>query len=256
METALPKQARDFDFGQISFDSDTMQVLSLSSKAAEFVFPLTQAPVNFSVLRRDGLLSYRWGVKVNKKGDAYVYCRDIKNAEKVSLHASGRQHIYMPKAPNGKDGFGSRFGNIWREPDFDSEAIASFSLVFPPWGVGTGPHFVKHSKDELLIIGHIEMVVVVAFFIVDAGKTMRGRMPHFVLGQLPMEPGRTLHVIAWREPQGNLIEMVRTALSQIPLATANGKAGAGEYTVRLQGFRRPNSAYMLTVPVRFAPPSD
>ena len=157
------------------------------------------APINFSVLSSDGRQSNRWGVKVNKKGDAYVYCRDTPNAEKVSLHASGRQHISISAERAVQVGSGTRFGNVWREPEFDSEAIPTFSLVFPPWGVGVRPEARSVTKDELMIVGHKEMTVVVAFFVVDSGRRMQGHIPHFVLGSIPLRPGKTLHVIAWKE---------------------------------------------------------
>ena len=51
--------------------------------------------INFAVLHQDGL-SHQCGVKVNPKGDAYIYNRDIKHGEKVSLHTTGRQHVTMP----------------------------------------------------------------------------------------------------------------------------------------------------------------
>ena len=159
----MTTKAKDFAFGQVDFESDSVQVLSLSRSATQFVFPLTQTPINFSVLRSDGMLSNRWGAKTNKKGDVYVYCRDTPNAEKVSLHVSGRQHISMPIGTSTEVGSGTRFGNVWQEPDFDSEAIATFSLLFPPWGAGVHPDFSTLDKDELVVVGHREMAVVVAF---------------------------------------------------------------------------------------------
>ena len=242
--------------GQIDLESDLVQVLSLSRDKKDFEFPLTMAPINFSVLGSDGSLANRWGVKVNKKGDAYVYCRDTPNAEKVSLHASGRQHISMPVETAGQLGAGTRFGNIWKEPEFDSEAMPTFSLVFPPWGAGIPLDFGTVTKDELVIVGHKEMTVVVAFFIVDSGRKMRGHVPHFVLGRIPLRPGKTLHVIAWKEPENGLMERVRSVFPQISETVAQRQLAEGEFTIRLQGYRGPNSAYMVTVPVRYTPPSE
>ena len=242
--------------GRISFKSDSVQVLSLSHDMKDFEFPLTKAPVNFSVLKSDGLLSNRWGVQVNNKGDAYLYCRDTPNAEKVSLHASGRQHISMPVATAPQVDSGTRFGNIWEEPEFDSEAIPTFSLLFPPWSAGIRPDFRMVTKDELVIVGHRQMTVVVAFFIVDSGRRMRGHIPHFVLGKIPLRPGKTLHVIAWKEPENGLMERVRNVFPHISQAVAQRQLDEGEFTIRLQGYRSPNSAYMVTVPVRYTPPSE
>ena len=252
----MTTKADDFDFGQIDFESDAVQVLSLSRSAKQFVFPLTQTPINFSVLRSDGMLSNRWGAKVNKKGDVYVYCRDTPNAEKVSLHVSGRQHISMPIGTATEVGSGTRFGNVWQEPEFDSEAIATFSLLFPPWGVGIHPDFSMLDKDELVVVGHSELTVVVAFFVVESGRTMRGRIPHFVLGEVRAMPGKTLHVIAWKEPADGLKERIRKVFPQIAHSMEQRRLDEGEYTTRLQGYRGPNAAYMVTVPVQYTPPSE
>ena len=248
-----PSLADGFDFGQISFESDSTNVLSLSRTDKDFKFPLTRAPINFSVLRGDGLLSNQWGVQINKKGDAYVYCRDTPNAEKVSLHASGRQHIAMPSEETAHEDVGRRYGNIWKEPEFESKAIATFSLIFPPWGIGIPRDVETLTKDELLIIGHREKMVVVGFFVVDAGRTMEVHMSHFVLGQLPMKPGKTLHVIAWKEPHDDLRDRIQNVFPQVAHTAGRRQLGEGEYTIRLQGYRRPNSAYMITVPVHYRP---
>ena len=44
----MPKPS-EFDFDQLNFETDSMQVLSLSYGDDDFVFPITQAPINFSV---------------------------------------------------------------------------------------------------------------------------------------------------------------------------------------------------------------
>lgn len=232
-----------------------MQVLSLSRCKKDFVFPLVRTPINFSVLRSDGLFSNRWGVSTNKNGDAYVYCRDVRDAEKISLHASGRQHISIESETATRVGAHGRFGPVWTEPEFEREAIATFSLLFPPWGVGVSPQSTRVTKDELLIVGHREKNVVVSFFIVDSAKKMQGQLPHFVLGQLQLRPGRTLHVIAWKEPQNDLMNRIRAVFPQASLMFSELKLGESDYTLCVQGFRAPNSAFMVTVPVHYTPPS-
>ena len=246
---------KDFDFGQIRFDADTLQVVSVTRRNENLRLPLTQGPVNFSVAKSDGKFSNRWGVYINRKGDAYVYNRDNRNAEKISLHASGKQHISVSKETAEKAGLKGRFGNQWYEPMFDTEAIPTLSLMFPPWGVGLEPTEIpkRFNKDELLIVGHREMLVVVAFFIMDSGRKLQGRISHIVLGQLPLKKGKVLHIIAWKEPQGNLIEQVRYALYRIP-KISNLDNIDGEITMNLQGYRQPNSAYLVVVPVHRTSP--
>ena len=247
----------DFDFSQIHFESDSMQVLSLSRSSNHVEFPLTQGPINFSVFRSDGLLSNRWGVRTNKNGDAYVYRRDAPHAEKVSLHASGRQHIAITSQTAARVGADSRFGPIWTEPEFERKAIATFSLLFPPWGVGMPPEPTMQTKDELWIVGHKEKIVVVSFFVVDSVKEMRGQLPHFVLGRLRLLPGRTLHVIAWKEPQTALMNQIRNVLPQVSRSFPEpASLGEKDYALCLQGYRGPNSAFMVTVPVHYTPRSE
>lgn len=94
---------------QISFENDLLQVLALDLSGSQTEFPLTNGPINFAVLHQDGL-SHRWGVQVSPKGDAYIYNRDIKDGEKVSLHASGRQHVTMPPKTSNQVHVDDRFG--------------------------------------------------------------------------------------------------------------------------------------------------
>ena len=247
------QQANEFDFDKICFDSDQMQVLSLSRRKERFPLPLTKGPVNFSVVRSEGTFSNRWGVQVGASGDAYIYCRDNPTFEKVSLHASGRQHIsFSPKVAY-SIGAKSRFGNVWSEPEFESQAIATFTLLFPPWGVGFDLADVpkQSTKDEMLIIGHKEKLVVVGFFIADAGVDLRGRVSHIVLAQLPARTGKTLHVIAWKEPQKGLMETVQSAFPNATQTFAEEGLKDGDYEMHVQGYRSSNSAYMVAFPVHY-----
>ncbi len=98
--------------------------------------PLRTQPIRFAVEWKNGLTSNAWGVYVEKTGDAYISCRDNIRAHKVSLHASGRQHISFPKnAPGLVSSTGDRFMNQWWEPQYTQKAVATFHLLFPPWGL-------------------------------------------------------------------------------------------------------------------------
>lgn len=246
-------EANLFDLSQIRFDSDSIDVLSLSRSNPNVELPLTQGPINFEVVRSDGKVSNRWGADVNTKGDAYVYCRDNPEAEKVSLHASGRQHISIRSEVAERVGAETRFGNVWSEPEFGSSALATFSLIFPPWGVGLDLENVPRGikKDELLIIGHKEMLVVVGFFVVDTERNLRGQMPHIALGRLALREGKTLHVMAWKEPRNDLIGRIRRILPQASQGLAKLGVGDGDYAMCVQGYRQPNSAYMVVFPVHY-----
>ena len=245
------------DLKGIRFDSDSMQVLSVSRREI-LELPVVDGPVNFTVYRSDGKFSNRWGVSTNGKGDAYIYCRDNPNAEKVSLHASGQQHISIRSEVATSVGAASRFGNKWKEPEFGSEAIATFTLYFPPWGVGLerADFPMGINRDELLIVGHPEKAVVVAFFIVNRASNMRGRVPHIVLGRLPLGEEKTLHVAAWKEGQGNLMDRAQEAFPTAARESAERSLKGGEYTMSVQGYLRPNSAYMMVFPVRYTSPES
>ena len=231
--------------GEVSFQDDQMQVLSLSRDGSKIDFPLTAGPINFSVLSNGGL-SVRWGVRVKPKGDAYIYNRDVPNAEKVSLHASGSQHIAIPDDTAVRVGAGSRFGPRWTEPVFDLGAGPTFSILFPPWGItDKRPENLARKKDELLIVGHVEKIVVVGFFIIDSGRTLRVDAPHFTLGRLALRPGKILHVVAWKEPENNLKTLLRDSLAQVPSSLSESE----DLVMNFQGFRAPDSAFMVAVPV-------
>lgn len=230
--------------GQVSFRDDRMQVLSLSRGGSEVAFPRTAAPIDFSVLSDRGL-SIRWGVRVGRNGDAYIYDRDVPNAEKISLHASGNQHIAISDETAVRVGAGSRFGPRWTEPVFDRGAVPTFSILFPPWGVTDGrPESLARKKDELLIVGHVEKVVVVGFFIIDSGRTLRVDAPHFTLGRLALRPGKVLHVVAWKEPENDLRTLLRASLTQVPSPLPE----AGDLVLNFEGFRARDSAFMVAVP--------
>ncbi len=230
--------------GEISFEGDPVQVLSLRPKGTEVDFPLAEGPINFSVMS-DGGLSVRWGVKTGPRGDAYIYNRDVANAEKVSLHASGAQHIAITDETAIRVGASSRFGPGWAEPVFDRRAVPTFSILFPPWGItDRRPENLARRKGELLIVGHREKVVVVGFFITSSSSILQVDAPHFVLGKLALRPGKSLHVVAWKEPENNLRALLRASFRQAPVPVPE----AGDLVVDFQGFRAPNSAFMVAVP--------
>ena len=220
---------------QVSFQQDPIQVLSASYDGSEITFPLMAGPINFSILSRRGM-SVRWGVRVDSKGDAYIYNREVKNAEHVSLHMSGDQHIAFTRRTAALTGSGNRFGPRWTEPAIDQNAVPTFSILFPPWG-----DTARHPKDlakkgtELLIVGHAEKVLVVGFFIMESGTELRVHTPHFVLGKLALRPGKVLHVVAWKEPERNMKDKLRSSLKRISAPLTKHE----QLVLNLQGFRAP-----------------
>ena len=248
----------EFDFGKIKFDADPVQVISLSHGGVKAGLPIRKPPINFSVFRTDGLFSKRWGVNTNGKGDAYIYCRDDPDREKVSLHASGRQHISLSGKALDEQHDGGRVGPVWIEPDFSDGAVATFSLIFPPWGLGIKPKPRKRYKDELLIVGHREKFIVIRFFVVEVQKNLKGSMPHVLLGKLPLAAEKELQISACKDPDNGLMERIKKSTFPEIASTFHAlghKANIQneDIVLDLVGFLGPNSAFMLSVPVKYTP---
>ena len=223
--------------------------------------PKRSSPINFAIRKRSGLTSNAWGIKVKKTGDAYIYCRDNMKEQKVSLHASGKQHIsFHENAPHMAGHKGSRFANQWWEPQHDSEAVATFKLVFPPWGIGLDADQRNSSRstwnrNHVLIEGHDKFLTVISFIIMDGDKTLRkkeGAPPSYPIGVLSLRPGKMLHVVAGWEPEGNLRTRVDEALKKIPAAQAVPEDLRGSVlSLCLTGYLSANAAYMVVVPVQW-----
>ena len=229
---------------KVSFEDNLIQVLSLRPEGTEIAFPLTEGPINFSVISSTGL-SVRWGVKIGPKGDTYIYNRDVKNAEKVSLHASGDQHIAITDKRAVQIDPHKRIGLRWTEPVFNQRAVPTFSILFPTWGVTDRcPENLIKGRGELLIVGHVEKVVVVGFFIVDSSRKLQVNARHFMLGKLVLRPGKVLYVAAWKEPENGLKALLRASLKQVEDFLPKDD----DLVIDFQGFQAPNSAFMVAVP--------
>ena len=215
--------------------------------------PSRQSPIHFAVRMKNGLTSNAWGVRVEETGDAYIYCRDNMKGQKVSLHRSGKQHISLDELLISDPTTESRFMNQWREPE-GSPVVPTFTLFFPPWGVGLNAEQrdtakSKWNKNDILIRGDETCLTVVSFVILDAHMTFQGTPSRVPIGVLPLRPGKTLWVIAGREPEGNLRAEVEAALKKI-----DARQFVEVRVVCLTGYRSENSHYMVAVPVTYTPP--
>ena len=228
--------------------------------------PLRAQPIRFAVEWRNGLTSNAWGVYVEKKRekdvDAYISCRDHMKGQKVSLHASGKQHISFPKDFPGM-GFstGDRFMNQWREPQYTQNAIATFRLLFPPWGLRLNDEQRRKfqtvwDKNDVWVPGDDKSMAVVSFVIVNDSKRLRkaeGSPPSAPLGVLKLRPGKRLVVIAGYEPEGNWRETVENALKKIDSTTDPTQLEGDDLTICLTGDTVANSVFMLPLSVRYNP---
>ena len=185
--------------------------------------PKRTSPINFAVQFKTGLTSNAWGVQVEKT-DAYIYSRDHMKGQKASLHASGKQHIAFDESVVSKEwDTGTRFMNRWHEPQYDQKAIATLRLLFPVWGLSLNVEERDKckstwNKNHILIKCDDELMTVVSFVILDDDRTLRkekGSPPSYPLAVLPLRPGKTLFVIAGKEPEGDTKIMAERALRQI-----------------------------------------
>ena len=55
--------------------------------------PMRSFPVRFAIQDRNGMSSNSWGIYRGSDGSAYIKRRDNMKDLKVSLHASGSDHI-------------------------------------------------------------------------------------------------------------------------------------------------------------------
>ena len=208
------------DLGELPQPSDhTMFSLSTSQDAQ---VPTKINPVRFAILYRTGHTSNSWGVRVEDTGDAYIYCRDNMKGQKVSLHASGIQHITIsPNRWTGPNLTEKQFFNRWHEPNDD---IATFKLVFPPWGVRLSAKDRDDfssiwNKTDIYIEGHHELLTVVSFFIGGDNITVKKQdaFPGFILAELPLRPKKTLVIVAEWTPQAGFKDLIDNSLRRIAI---------------------------------------
>ena len=229
----------------------------------DLILPCKQSPIRFAVLQRNGLTSNAWGVRVEKSGDAYIYCRDSLTGQKISLHKSGKQHIAFSEGLRSKLNMPSRFMNQWHEPHYEKEAVATFKLLFPSdWSVGLSEEQRAKAKsvwvkNDILINGHDELMTVVSFVIVDDGVAIRkkeGAYPIRLIGDLSIRPGKRLMVIAGWEPEGNWKGTVEEALTRIDASSLATEENIGQdFTICLTGDYSPDSHFLVAVPVKVGP---
>lgn len=221
--------------------------------------PLRVAPIRFAVTGMGDRTSNSWGVYLAKKGDAYVRCRDAMTDQKVSLHASGKQHIRISdSALRNASVPGDGFMNQWWEPQHGKKAVPTLRLLFPPWGLSldAGQRAKvqdKWDKNDILIPAHAEMVTVVSFVILDDGVRLRkeeGSPPSAPLGALKLGTGKSLFVIAGYEPEGNLRTMAEAALKQVAPPPEVELSDGEDLELCLTGYSVENSTFILPLSVR------
>lgn len=234
----------------------TMFSISTSEKAQE---PTTKNPIHFAVLYRNWHTSNAWGVLVRPTGDAYIYCRDNMKGQKVSLHASGKQHISIDPNTQGASSITHKeFMNQWHEPE---EGIATFKLIFPPWGIRLSAEQIKDhdstwKKNDIFIEGHHEFLTVVSFYIINekARLQKKGEFPGFLLGELPLKAGKKLGITAEWELDRGFKSRVENTFPRIAEGLSE-KYLDQTLALCVTGWNSPNSAFMTSFLVTYRPKS-
>ena len=230
----------------------TMFSLSTSEGAQ---IPTRKNPIRFAVLYRNGRTSNAWGVRVKDTGDGYIYCRDSMKGQKVSLHASGKQHISIdPRSPSTANLKEKQFMNQWHEPD---EGIATFRLVFPSWGIQPDEEQREKSKStwmntDIFIEGHHEFLTVVSFYVVSDKVRLRkrGSFPGFQLGELPLMVEKKHAIIADWKPERGLKTLIESSLKRSPpdMDVIKGHLGKPITECVTGNCAAANSVYMVAFP--------
>ena len=227
--------------------------------------PLRTQPIRFAVAWRNGFTSNSWGVYVEKTGDAYISCRDNMKEHKVSLHVSGQQHISFHKDSTARVlSTGDRFMIQWREPQYTQRTLAPFRLLFPPWGLRLNEEQREKvktvwDKNNIWIQADDDKMTVVSFVKVkDSAPPLRVErsLPWAALGELKLEPGKRLVVIATYEPEDKWRETAEGALKEAASRTDPSLLEGDEPMLCLMGYTADNSPYMLPLSVRCNPPTE
>ena len=225
--------------------------------------PIRESPVNFAAFAGDGTItSNAWGVRVKKTGDAYIYCRDNLQGQAISLHRSGKQHIRIQGSTPGIDE--KTFLNQWREPEhINRDAVATFRLVFPAWGIWLDGERRGRAradtwpKNDVLIEVRSGFLTVVSFVILDATMSMtkaKDSHPSAPIAVLRLRPGKTLYVIAGREPEPERYQdgIRQSILKGLESNTLRIREHMGEVLhMTVTGWQAKNSAFMVNFPIVF-----
>ena len=171
---------------------------------------LRDSPVRFAMMLKDGSAGSMWKVRARGRGDVYIVPRDIMSGTKISLHASGQQHLKVDRPPL------PSLRMKWKEPPMESPLPASFKIIFTAWSAGTGstkdydvPKIERMwGESQVFIQGEDSenSVITVCFFLTPCGTSVElpPRPPMERFAVLSVGAGKDLHIIARKERRNNL----------------------------------------------------
>ena len=234
---------------------------------ANLGLPLTTNPMNFSAMRENGLSANAWGVRVNKQGDIYIYCRDHMKELKISLHASGMQFVAFRKESGIEMTGDSRLWHRWSEPNHhdDSSIVPTFNLLLPSWGLSLSQETRDTNRgvwdsNHIFIAGTEDPVATIVSFViknsdVDLSPGPSEDWPFLPIDVLDARFGKRLWVCVQYRDEGNMKMSVREVIAgandHTKMKAELEKPPTGEtFSLCAGGFDSEGVAYMLPFPVQ------
>ena len=186
--------------------------------------------------------------------------------QKVSLHASGKQHITLPTGLIRTGASSNRFLKQWHEPEFREHAVATFQILFPSWGNKLSREDRESQptvwkKNSILIDADDdeESLIVVSFVVADEDRVLpkeEGPWPMTILGILPLREGKTLWVLASKGLEGELKENIAASLMHIDARELVPENLFGErMSLSITGTAGDNrdSVWLVVIPFMYSP---
>ena len=184
----------------------------------------------------------------------------------MSLHVSGQQHISFHKDSTARVlSTGDRFMIQWGEPQYTQKALATFRLLFPPWGLRLNAdqrrkaQTVWDKNNICWIQADDDKMTVVSFVKVkDSSPPLKVErsLPRVTLGELELEQGKRLVVIATYEPEDKWRETAEGGLKEFASRIDPSLLEGDEPMLCFMGYTADNSPYMLPLSVRCNPPTE
>ena len=229
--------------------------------------PLTTNPINFSALRENSLSANAWGVRVEKHGDIYIYCRDHMKEIKISLHKSGRQYVAFTSQSGINMTGASRQWHQWSEPEHhgDSSFVPTFDLMLPSWGLSLSQE-IRDANSRVWDSNHIfiaatedPIATIVSFVIknsdVDLALGPSENWPYLPIGVLDARPGKRLWLCVHYRAEGSMKKYARGVVAgannHTEMTAALEKRHNYEiFSLCAGGFDSEGVAYLLPFPVQ------
>ena len=181
----------------------------------------------FAVIKRNMLSSNSWKVLVDRKGSAYICCRDNMKEIKASFHESGKQHVAFTSESGLLTTDGDRFLQKMEEPDTYTGPTLTpcYNLFFPSWGLSLTPEM-RHADSRLWSNGitfidaaEDPLATTLSFCIVDSALNLKpeasDESAFFPVASLALRPGKKLLVVRRYEADNDLRQLALTMVEEI-----------------------------------------